>query len=111
MTQQLQALQKANATRLARAQIKRDLHNMTPADSVATLASLIVDGDEHALNLRVGEALLSCPKLGPSVLRMVCRTAGLVTADHRIRELTPRQRAELVRVLRVPGVLPARFVR
>jgi hypothetical protein len=109
--QQLQALELANRTRLAKATLKRDLAAMPSADAVRFVAALIKDGDETVLKCRLGELLLACRGLGQEALRAVTRHAEIVTADRRVSELTPRQHAALLTVLRSPALMPPRFRR
>jgi hypothetical protein len=109
--QYMDALALANQVRTRQAKVRRRLRALSSARGVAEVARLIEREDEGTLGLTVSQALLSCRGFGPTALRCVCRHAGIVTADRKMRELTDRQRRELVHVLRSPGVLPPRFMR
>lgn len=110
-TQYMDALALANETRIRQAKVRRRLKTLPPDRGIAEVAGLIDQQDVAALGMTVAGVLLACRGVGPVVVRAVCRHAGIVTADRRIRELTDRQRGELVHVLRSPGVLPPRFMR
>ena len=94
LTQRMEALQRANLIRTRRAQLKRDLK----AGRV-TVHDVLLEPPEYVETAKVVDLLLSVPKYGrvkANKILMQCR----ISPSKTIGGLSPRQRAELVGLLR-----------
>jgi len=92
--QQMDALQRANQIRSARAQLKRELK----AGRVH-IHGILLDPPEYLLNAKVSELLLAVPKYGRvkvNRLLLQCR----ISSSKTLGGLSERQRRELVANLR-----------
>lgn len=98
LAQRRQALQKANEIRVRRANLKRELHDMTKPESALKVASIIQHPEPWIASMRVGELLKASRGLGPvKVTRFLTKTR--VPYSRHLEALTPRQRGELVQEL------------
>jgi hypothetical protein len=94
LDQRMEALQRANVIRIARAQLKRDLKS-----GVASISALLSDPPEWVLTAKVFDLLLAVPKCGrvkAGRLLTTCR----ISQSKTVGGLSERQRAELVALLR-----------
>jgi hypothetical protein len=94
LDQRLSALQRANETRFARSQLKKEL-----ATGICRIDQLLAEVPELARGAKVSELLLAVPKLGRvrvSRLMRQCRISEAKT----LAGLSERQRAELIAYLR-----------
>ncbi len=98
--QHLQALERANGIRLARAGLKRHLDRQPDQDAaLREAARVILDAPAFVETMRVGELLCACHRVGPSIAGKIMGRAGL-GQTLTIGRLTDRQRRELARLLR-----------
>jgi hypothetical protein len=94
LDQRMEALQRANVIRIARAQLKRDLKS-----GAASISALLSDPPEWVLTAKVFDLLLAVPKCGrvkAGRLLTTCR----ISQSKTVGGLSERQRAELVALLR-----------
>ena len=92
-TQAMEALDRANEIRLARAQLRRELYAGT-----RTAASVILDGPVGSESWELGDMLMAQRRWGPRRLRRFLGV-GLPGEHRRIGTLTIRERQELARRL------------
>jgi hypothetical protein len=94
LAQRMEALERANRIRTARAQLKRDLKG-----GRASIDALLLSPPEWIWTAKVSELLLAVPKYGRVKVNRIlsqCR----VSPSKTVGGLTDRQRAELVALLR-----------
>jgi hypothetical protein len=91
--QRRQALARANAVRIARAKLKKDL-----AAGHADLAPLIVDPPEFAASAKVVDLLVSLPKIGQVRAHQILNHARIAPTKT-LGGLTSRQRGELLNLI------------
>ena len=94
LDQRMDALARANAVRVQRAQLKRDLK-----DGIVDVAQLLVDAPASIQTAKVFDLLLAVPKLG-RVKAGKLLTLSRVSQSKTVSGLSERQRAELVELLR-----------
>jgi hypothetical protein len=99
--QRLDALQKANRTRVYRSRLKQRIK----AGQVDAPSVLAANDDPLLYTMRVSDLLLAIPKYGPDKVRRLLRGCG-VSPSKTLDGLTGRQRQDLVRGLY--GQPPAR---
>jgi hypothetical protein len=87
------ALERANAVRIARAKLKKDL-----ASGNAELAPLIVNPPEFAATAKVLDLLLSLPKIGQVKAHQILSHARIAPTKT-LGGLTGRQRGELLTLI------------
>jgi hypothetical protein len=87
------ALERANAVRIARAKLKKDL-----AAGNADLAPLIVNPPEYAATAKVVDLLVSVPKIGQVRAHQILGRARIAPSKT-LGGLTSRQRGELVNLI------------
>ena len=93
----MRALERANAVRLARAELKRRI-----ADGHVTAADVILEVPSEALSWPVGELLMSQRRWGSNRTRKLL--SGLQISETRhLGALTERQRRVLAARLRTPA--------
>src|SRR5215212_9579859 len=96
--QHMQALQRANAVRLARAELKRRV-----ADGDLSAAEVILDSPWEAASMTVSELLTSQRRWGHTRCRKFLQTVPM--SEHKtIGSMTNRQRSAVARQL---GTIPA----
>lgn len=96
------ALEKANPVRIRRAEVRREIRNMAPADGRARAVEVMMDPEPACEGMSAYHLLVCCRYLGrESVTSMLVR-AG-VSQHRRLSELTDRQRDRLVVLLRDRG--------
>lgn len=93
LAQRLEALEKANRTRSARAELKRDLRA-----GRRMVVDVIADPPGCAASMTVLDALLAAPKVGRVKAARMLRVAG-VSPSRPLGALSVRQRAALVALL------------
>ena len=94
LVQRMEALHRANEIRTRRAQLKRDLKG-----GRVSIHDLLLDPPEYVETAKVFDMLLAVPKYGRVKVNKVlvlCR----ISPSRTIGGLSPRQRAELVSMLR-----------
>ena len=94
LNQRMDALQKANEIRTRRAQLKRDLK----AGRVS-IHALLLEPPDYLETAKVLDMLLHVPKYGRVKANRVLQTCR-ISPSKTIGGLSPRQRAELVGLLR-----------
>jgi len=94
LTQRLDALQRANQVRTARAQLKRDLKG-----GRISIHTLLLDPPEYIETAKVFDMLLAVPKYGRVKVNKVL-TQCRISPSKTIGGLSQRQRDELVSLLR-----------
>lgn len=94
LAQRMDALRKANEVRSRKAEFKRDLRTHRQA-----LAPAIESPPEYLETAKVFELLLAAPKVGRVKATKMLRKAG-VSPSKTFGGLSPRQRTELVAILR-----------
>ena len=87
------ALERANAVRIARAKLKKDL-----ASGKADLAPLILNPPEFAASAKVVDLLLSLPKIGQVKAHQILNHARIAPTKT-LGGLTNRQQGELVNLI------------
>ena len=92
--QRMEALQRANEIRTSRAQLKRDLKS-----GRASIHRLLLDPPEWVETAKVFDMLLAVPKYGRVKANKIL-TQCRISPSKTIGGLSPRQRAELVALLR-----------
>lgn len=104
--QRLAALALANMVRTTNARTLREIRRAPYVDGMVHVMD-ILSGDVKGPvgQIPVGRLLL-CPRgLGQTKAQKILRAAGIYSGDRRLRQLTPRQRNELVMFLRFPRLL------
>ena len=94
LTQRMDALQRANDIRTRRAKLKRDLKA-----GRAQIHGLLLDPPEYVLTAKVFDLLLAVPKYGRVKVNKVLQLCR-ISPSKTIGGLSPRQRTELVSMLR-----------
>ena len=94
LDQRMEALQRANVIRIARAQLKRDLKSGS-----ASISALLSDPPEWVLTAKVFDLLLAVPKYGRVKVNRIL-TQCRISPSKTIGGLSERQRNELVSYLR-----------
>jgi hypothetical protein len=101
--QRLAALEKANASRAANAQMIRDLSVLDTTAQRVWLAGRLVD-DEFVSGpagaLTIGRMLRQIRHLGITKISRCISRAGILTYDRQLRQLTSRQRRLIAEFLR-----------
>ena len=93
LEQRRQALARANAVRVARAKLKKDL-----ASGTVNLASLVVNPPEFAASAKVVDLLVSLPRVGQVKAHQMLGRARIAPTKT-LGGLTSRQRGELVNLI------------
>ena len=93
LEQRRQALARANAVRVARAKLKKDL-----AAGNADLAPLIVKPPEYAATAKVVDLLVSLPRIGQVKAHRILNRARIAPTKT-LGGLTSRQRGELLNLI------------
>jgi hypothetical protein len=91
------ALERANATRVARAKLKQELRN-----GQVQIAVVLVASPPQVTTTRVVDLLVAVPRIGPVKAARLLKAAR-VGHMKTVGELTGRQRARLVELLAEPG--------
>lgn len=99
-TQAAKALRAANERRAILAALREHIATLGLRDGCAFVANLLDDPGEHEAAIPVGRLLMSVDRFGMQSLTLALRDAGILSADKRVRDLTPRQRTALADVLR-----------
>lgn len=94
LVQRMDALQRANAIRSRRAQLKRDLKAKK-----TTIHELLLDPPEYVATAKVFDMLLAVPKYGRVKVNKILTTCR-ISPSKTIGGLSERQRTELVQMLR-----------
>jgi len=89
----MDALQRANAIRSKRAQLKRDLKG-----SRASIHQLLLDPPEWVETAKVFDMLLAVPKYGRVKVDKILRTCK-ISPSKTVGGLSERQRSELISLL------------
>ena len=103
MTQHMEALVVANARRLEKARIRREISALPMRDGLAALADLLDDGPCPGLGCaRIADALAFVRSVGPrDAERMLHRAERFPpSAGTLVRDLTDRQRRVIAAALR-----------
>jgi hypothetical protein len=98
--QHLRALERANAVRLARAELKRRV-----ATGETTAAEVVLECPGEASSMELSDLLMSQRRWGRARCKRVLLTVGLPENKH-IGTLTPRQRRLLAEQLRTRSSSP-----
>lgn len=100
--QHLLALSLANEIRLASGQWRRKVARQSPSRGRLTLAATLERKTfaPEVGALRLSRFLTAASRVGPGKAAEICRDAGILRRDPRIRDLTLRERAALADVLR-----------
>lgn len=101
-SQPMQALTRANDVRRNTAELKNQIRALSPRAG-AELAADIIENDEDELcgAIRILALLLCVRRLGEHKVMKCLITAGIVNADRRLRDLTPRQRKAVAAQVRL----------
>lgn len=95
--QRLAALQLANAIRVRRARLKREIR-----EGAASVAGVLLDPPDWAAGMRVFDLLQAAPKFGPTKTQQVLRVVR-VSSTKTVGGLSVRQRHELAGMLSAKG--------
>ena len=95
--QRLRALERANAVRLARAELKRRI-----AEGEASAAEVILDPPDEAISWAIGELLMSQRRWGTTRCRKLLQ--GIPMSENKtVGSMTERQRRALAALLSPAG--------
>lgn len=94
LIQRMEALNEANRVRTRRATLKRDLK----AQKVF-IHDLLLEPPEYILSMKIFDLMLACPKYGRVKVGKVLQLCR-ITPSKTIGGLSPRQRTEIVSMLR-----------
>lgn len=99
--QRLNALGNANAKRIAGAEFKRGIKTSGPVDGAREVAALLLGERNQILeSLRLYDVLTAIPKVGRTRATTWISAIGVhASANRRVRDLTPRQREALARMV------------
>lgn len=97
-----QALRRANEARLAHAGIVRTLRAASLDDALDSARRLLATPAGAEATLRLDRLLLAVPGIGPERCRLILRHVGLVGGQHRVGDLTARQRRRVADALDAP---------
>jgi hypothetical protein len=100
-----QHLRHANSVRMGKVHVKAALGGMPRSEACEEAARICEDLDAITGALRVKELVQAMRRYGESATRAACKRAGIMTADRKLRDLTPRQRAALAAALRERSLL------
>jgi len=92
--QRLDALREGNRIRVARADLKREVREMSSTRAEALVRRLIEDPPDDLLTMRVEELMRAVPKLGEGKVAKLLRRVG-VSPSKTLGGLTERQREAL----------------
>jgi hypothetical protein len=100
--QTMSALELANEIRLEGMKFRREVGRMEPIDGRIALAKTLEhNGFEPGVGaLRIRRFLTAARLVGPQKAEGMCRDAGVVRTDPRVRDLTLGERSRLAKVLR-----------
>lgn len=102
-TQVMQALQVANEVRLTNARTCRRLTELSRDEARMEVARLLVEDETAAFeSLKVERLLTRIRRLGPTTAYCLLRQVGVQIVGKRVRDLTPRQRVALAKLLSSP---------
>lgn len=102
VTQQQEALARANTIRLAQAAFRREVAAMPRLEGMGVVAAALEDPDETVGRMRLLPLLGAVRGVTPGLADGVAAHAGVV-GDRRVGELTERQRRVLAVALRSPA--------
>lgn len=92
------ALAKANTVRTANAQMFAEIRLMPRPEGMARVARMLVE--EGPWEAAPVYRLLTAPqRIGETKAAIMLRAAGVVSGDRRVRDLSPRQRDLLARLM------------
>lgn len=95
----------ANERRLAMAKIKANIKAPELWDGRRLVANLLDAPTEHVEAFQIGPLMLCIHRFGERGVKRILHIAG-VSYDRRVRDLTPRQRGEVSRLLRAGKASP-----
>lgn len=98
--QALEALAQANEVRLAAAALRRSIGELPFEDGTRLVALLLEDHDPVAGAVPVSRLISSPQRIGARRVDRLLRYAGIMSGDRRVRDLSVRQVALLVALLR-----------
>lgn len=101
--QSREALAIANDVRRTVANLRREIGLLPRQEAADRVADEIMDLSSPLQSTTVARAAMSVPKFGIDRLGRLVREAGLVTADRRVWDLTPRQRSAVAGFMRSHG--------
>lgn len=99
LEQRLDALERANEVRFARANLKRTLHDTDRPEATRCMAAIVRDVPPWVATMHVGELLLALPGVGPVKVAAVLRKLD-ISPHKTLAGLSAGQRSRLVRWLR-----------
>lgn len=105
MSQRMQALQRANEIRIAKAQLRRDLTELSSAEARQRVALLLRSPDDVVGALQINALVCAVPRVGAGSCRELLRHAGIGDPQRRVRTLTVRQREALAMALEHPRLV------
>jgi hypothetical protein len=109
MSQNMDALAKANTVRMARAELKRELRAMSLPDARIRLAELTEEHDSILGRMRLLDALMVPMYACERQARAVMRHAGVRDQMRRVEELTERQVEQVSDELRLQAGVARRW--
>lgn len=104
VTQQEEALARANTIRLAQAAFRREVAAMPRLEGMGVVAAALEDPDETTGAMRLGFVLAAPRRCSLGTAERLLGGVGVGSSDRRVRELTERQRKVLAVALRGPAV-------
>lgn len=104
-SQYLAALETANATRFAIAELRQRLRALPEAEARRLLIEVLNNPTEQQAAAPVERLLLAVKRWGHQKTQQTLRRANIYAAGKRVRDLTPRQRGVICDVLRDPRLI------
>ena len=98
--QHLEALEKANAVRFARADLKKELRTLTYSEGLERIAALLLDPPSELATMNVERLVLVVPGFGRKRSNRALAKAG-ISPFRSVEALTLRQAAALAECLRM----------
>lgn len=101
MSQQLEALERANTVRFGGAALKRYIGSLSPDDAAQRVADILRRPDATSGAITIEDLLCSIRYLGPGKASRLIAMAQIRSAQ-RVRDLTPGRRESLARLITGP---------
>lgn len=92
--QRMASLKLANTVRITNAKALKQIAEKPCVDGIDAVIAILKDGDEKGPigALPIGRLLTAPRRIGDERMRVVLRTASILSADRRLRQITMRQR-------------------
>lgn len=104
MSQCMDALEKANHVRIKNAEIAKEIGRLPAAEGRERVAQLLEDPPPEVASMPLRRLVLAPHRMGVVRMHALIKRCEIVTAEHRVGELTDRQRRTLAHQLRALGI-------